>query len=113
MIRDLQAKVEILTERSKNTRVIFDCWAFASEVEFAVWFTQANPAGEGLAGFVNIVSIWAFGTTNHNITSKWLNKLHCSKSIGLKGGGVVVSYAHSMSTGYPSQFVGIGEDPDW
>ena len=40
MIRDLQAKVDILTERSKNTGVIFQHLAFSSEAEFALWYTQ-------------------------------------------------------------------------
>ncbi len=66
MIRDLQAKVNILTKRSKNTGIIFNCQAFASEAEFPVWFTHSNPAGECLAGFVIIVSIWAFGTADYN-----------------------------------------------
>jgi len=34
LIRDLQAKVEILTERFKNTGVIFQRLAFSSEAEF-------------------------------------------------------------------------------
>jgi hypothetical protein len=37
MIRELQAQVAILTERSKNSGVIFDWMAFASEAEFAIW----------------------------------------------------------------------------
>ena len=36
MVRDLQAKVEVLMERSKNTGVIFDRKAFLSETEFVL-----------------------------------------------------------------------------
>jgi hypothetical protein len=57
MIWDLQAKVEHLTERSKNTEVVFGRRAFASKAEFAIWFAQANPSRDGLAGFVDIISI--------------------------------------------------------
>ncbi len=58
MIRDLQAKVDILTKRSKNTGIIFNYQAFASEAEFAVWFIHSkSPTGEGLVGFVDIQPI--------------------------------------------------------
>jgi hypothetical protein len=36
MIQDLQAKVDILTERSKSTGVIFDRRAFLSESKFII-----------------------------------------------------------------------------
>ena len=57
LIRDLQAKVEVLTERSKNTGVIFQQVAFSSEAEFSYWYANANPLGSGLTAFVDLVSI--------------------------------------------------------
>jgi hypothetical protein len=36
MMHDLQAKVDVLTERSKNTGIIFNRHAFASEAEFTL-----------------------------------------------------------------------------
>ncbi len=57
MIRDLQAKVDILTEQSMSTGVIFDRRAFSSETEFVIWFLSKNPSGKALAGFVDIISI--------------------------------------------------------
>ena len=106
MIQDLQAKVAILTKRSKNTGIIFDRLAFASEAKFAIWFAQANPGGDGLASFVDIVSIWSFGAADNNSPAEWLKELHQSKSIKLKGGSIEVTYSHSMKTRYPSEFVG-------
>ena len=43
---------------------------------------------------------------NDNSPAEWLKELHQSKSIGLKGGSVEVTYLHSMKTRYSSEFVG-------
>jgi hypothetical protein len=106
MVRELQAKVDILTERSKNTGVIFGQLAFASEAEFTYWLTSQNPSRTGLAGFVNLISIWAFAAGDSVKTATWLNETRHAKSIGLKGGRVDAVYAHSMSRRYPTCFVG-------
>jgi hypothetical protein len=74
MVRDFQAKVDILTEQSKNTGVIFGQLAFASESEFTYWLTSQNPSGAGLAGFVDLISIWAFAAGNSVKTATWLNE---------------------------------------
>jgi hypothetical protein len=50
MIKELQDKVHILTECSKNTGVIFGQLAIALEAEFTYWLTSLNPSGAGLAG---------------------------------------------------------------
>jgi hypothetical protein len=105
MVRDLQAKVEVLTERLKNTGVIFDRKAFSSETEFVLWFMSKNPSGEGLAGFVDIILFWAFSISDVGDASQFLIEAECSKKIGLRG-KVEVAYAHSMSTRYPTAFVG-------
>ncbi len=106
MIRDLQAKVELLTEHFKNTRVVFVCCAFASKAVFTIWFAQANPSRDRLAGFMDIISIWAFGSSNSGTMSEWLHKVHRSESLGHKGGGAEVSYLHSMRKHYPIKFIG-------
>ena len=53
-----QPKVDVLTDRSKNTGVIFGELAFASESEFALWMTSVNPSGSGLAGFVDLINLY-------------------------------------------------------
>jgi hypothetical protein len=98
MIPELQAKVDILTERSKNAGIIFDRCAFLSEAEFVMWFIQQNPSGSGPAAFVDIISIWAFGATDSVDTSAFLTDLHCAKNAGFKGGSAEVCYTHSMTT---------------
>ena len=109
MLRDLQVKVDVLTERSKNMGVIFGELAFASESEFVLWMTFVNPLGSGLAGVVDLISIWAFAMHNSSIdTAIWLNEAHRAKSVGLKGGNTGSVYAHSMSRCYPSSFTGKG-----
>jgi hypothetical protein len=106
LIRDLQAKVELLTERSKNTGVIFQQVAFSSEAEFSYWYAHANPSGSGLAAFVDLVLIWTFALGDQVDTSQWLNEIHRSKAVGLKGGNADTVYAHSMSRRYPIPFIG-------
>ena len=49
MIRELQAQVAILSERSKNSGVIFNWLVFASKAKFTVWLAQENSEGDGLA----------------------------------------------------------------
>jgi hypothetical protein len=74
--------------------VIFGQLAFASELEFS--YTSLNPSGAGLAGFVDLISLWAFAAGDNVKTAAWLNKAHCTKSVGLKGGNADAVYAHSM-----------------
>jgi hypothetical protein len=106
MIRELQAKVNVLTERSKNTGVIFGQLAFALESEFALWMASLNPLGAGLAGFVDLISIWSFAAGDLVDTATWLNEAHRAKSVGLKGGNADAMYAHSMTCRYPTSFIG-------
>ena len=106
MIRELQAKVDVLTERLKNTGVIFGRLAFISESEFALWMAALNPSGVGLMEFVDLVSIWAFAANDAVDIATWLNEAHRAKSVGLKGGNVDAMYAHSMMRRYPTSFTG-------
>ncbi len=101
--------MDILRERSKSTGVILDRWEFSLETKFVIWFLLKNPSGKALAGFNNIISIWAYGTANHFNQTQWLTELERSRKVGLKG-SVDVSYAHSMSTRYPTLFVGSAKD---
>jgi hypothetical protein len=101
--------VDILTEWSESTGVIVDRRAFLSETKFIIWFLLKNPSGKALVGFVDIISIWAYGTADHINQTQWLTKLERSRKVGFKG-SVDVSYAHSMPTRYPTLFVGLAKD---
>lgn len=107
-ISTLEAKVEIQMERSKNHGVIFHKVAFSSELEFDQWYLKSDVNGKGLAGFVDLVSIWSFASLSTETAAEWLQSLSHSQSVGL-GNKVEVEYSHSMSTRYPSAFVGKAE----
>ncbi len=104
MVCELQAKVDVLVEWSKNTGVIFGQLAFASESKFLLWMAAQNPSGLGMAGFVDLISIWVFAAGDLVDTSMWLNEAHLAKSVGLKGGNADAMYAHSMMRCYPTSF---------
>ncbi len=57
LVKSLEAKIQVLAERSTNTGIIFGDLAFASEREFSLAFHAANPEGKGPASFVDIISI--------------------------------------------------------
>ncbi len=61
--------------------------------------------------FVDIISIWLFGTTDSVNTSDFLTDLHRAKNAGFKGRSAEVCYTHSMTTRYPSVFVGKDKSP--
>ncbi len=82
--------------RSKYAGVIFQQLAFLLETEFVFWYMSLNASGSGLAAFVDLISIWIFSLGDSVDTSQWLNAVHCSKAVGLKGGNADVVYAHSM-----------------
>ena len=106
IVREHQVKVNVLVERSKNTGVIFGQLAFASESKFLLWMVAQNPSGLGMAGFVDLISIWAFAAGDLVDTSTWLNEAHHAKLVGLKGGNADAMYAHSMRRRYPTSFTG-------
>jgi len=64
-----------------------------------------NPSGEGLAGFVDIILFWSFSSSGTGNASQFLIKAERSKKFGLRG-KVEVTCAHSMSTRYPTAFIG-------
>ncbi len=105
LVKSLKAKVQVLSERSKNTGVIFGELAFALEREFTLAFQAANPSGAGVAGFVDIVSVWHFARLDANDTAQWLAEQKNAQSVGFTR--VVDSrYTHSMSIRYPTAFAG-------
>jgi hypothetical protein len=55
LVKSLKAKVQVLSEHSKNTVVIFGELVFASEHEFTLAFQAANPSGAGVADFIDII----------------------------------------------------------
>jgi len=65
-----------------------------------------NFSDSGLAAFVDLVLIWTFASGNQVDFSHWLNKVHCSKAVGLKGSNADAVYAHSMYQRYPVPFIG-------
>ena len=105
IINSMAAKIELLEERTSSTGVTFNKMMFASQSEFTRWYTDQNPTGDGLSAFVDVVSIWSFISDNQGTTSEWLATLRSTRSIGFEG-NTDSSYAHSMTTKYPSVFVG-------
>ncbi len=59
-----------------------------------------------MAGFVDLISIWAFSAGDSVDTLTWLNEAHHAKPVGLKGGNTDAMYAHSMMHRYPTSFTG-------
>ncbi len=59
--------------------------------------------------WIEIIFIWVFGVVDHIDTTQWLMEIHRSKTIGLKG-SIDVAYTHSLSTRYPTVFVGTSKD---
>ncbi len=59
-----------------------------------------------MAGFVDLISIWAFAAGDSVDMSTWLNEAHRAKLVGLKGGNSDAMYAHSMTRCYPTSFTG-------
>ncbi len=67
LVRSLEAKIQILSDRTKNTGVQFRDLAFASENEFGLAYHAANPSGAGTAGFIDFISIWQFAALGRQI----------------------------------------------
>lgn len=103
-VRTLESRLQAVSDRTRSTGVVFHRLAFASEADFRYWYLSNNPQGDGPSAFVDIVSIWAFGSAESG-TAEWLVDLHRSQSIGFKASPDTL-YAHSMTTRYPKAFVG-------
>ncbi len=72
LVRSLEAKVQVLSDRTKNTGVQFGDLTFASESKFGNAYQTANPTGTGPAGFVDFIYIWQFAATGQANSSIWL-----------------------------------------
>jgi hypothetical protein len=103
-IQTLEARVQSVSERSRNTGVVFHRLAFGSEADFGYWYLTNNPSGEGPSAFVDMISIWSFAASESG-TTEWLTDLHRAQSVGFKVSPDTI-YAHSMTTRYPRVFVG-------
>ncbi len=105
LVKSLKVKVQVLSEHSKNTGMIFRELVFASGHEFTLAFQAANPSGAGVAGFVDIISIWHFAGLDANDTAQWLAEQKNTQSEGFTQ-AVDLRYMYSMSICYPAAFVG-------
>jgi hypothetical protein len=105
LVKSLDAKVQILAERAKNTGVLFHEIAYASEKEFCLAYHPLNPSGKGVAGFVDIISIWNFTAINHGDSALWFTKQKNAKSVGFPH-ALDAKHAYSMEVQYPSSFAG-------
>jgi hypothetical protein len=99
LVRELQGKVDLLTERAKHTGIVFNGVAFNSESELSARFALHNPSGAGCAAMVDFRSIWAYAESDTLDLEK-------SRKMGFKGGRYEATYTHSMGMKYPAQFIG-------
>ncbi len=106
MVRTLEAKVQVLSDRTKNTGIPFGDITYASETEFNAAYHTANPSGAGPAGFVDIISMWQFSAASHSgDASNWLSQERNAKAIGFSK-TINAKYAFTMSIIYPSALPG-------
>jgi hypothetical protein len=103
LVKSLEAKIQVLTERSTNMGIIFGDLAFASEREFSLAFHAAKPEGKGPAGFVDIISIWHFAGLESSNVAAWLAEQKNARSVGFVQ-AVDLRHAHSMEIRYPADF---------
>ena len=105
---ELERNVQQLTNRSQGGGVSVGKWSFGSESEFDAWMFQLNPQGEGIAAFVDPVSIWHFGSVIGQDAADYLTEAHRNKSVGLKQGEAnhVTSFSHRC----PAAFAGNNRD---
>jgi hypothetical protein len=105
LVRSLEAKIQILSDCTKNTGVQFGDLAFASENEFGLAYHAANPLGAGTAGFVDFISIWQFTALGQADLSTWLTQERNAKAIGFSS-TIDAKHAFTMLVLYPSALVG-------
>ena len=92
-------------DRSKCQGVIFRRLAFASEMEFIRWYVSLNPSGKGLAGFVDLITIWVYSSLEQVSTTDFLQMYHKSVSTGFAG-NVEAQFINALHNRYPTPFVG-------
>ena len=104
-MREMEAKVEVLTKQANNVGVLFGRWGFPSEAEFTLFMARKNPGSTGLAAFVDITYIcFFFANSSTTDANKFLNTAHRAKSAGLKGGEA--EFAVLFQVRYSTIFVG-------
>ncbi len=75
MVRTLEAKVQVLSDRTKNIGIQFGNIAYASETEFNTAYHTANLSGAGPAGFVDIILMWQYSAASHSgNANNWLSQ---------------------------------------
>ena len=105
MIRKIESKQDIQMDRSKSQGVIFRRLAFASEREFISWYVTLNPSGKGLAGFVDLITMWVYSSLEQVSTTDFLQMYHKSVSTGFAG-NVETQFINALNNRYPTPFVG-------
>jgi hypothetical protein len=109
LVKSLDAKVQILAERAKNTGVLFHEITYASEKEFCLAYHPLNPSVKGVAGFVDIISIWNFAAIDHGDSASWLTKQKNAKSVGFTH-ALDAKHAYSMGVQCPSLFAATNKE---
>jgi hypothetical protein len=100
------ANVQILSERAKNTGMLFHNIAYASKKEFCLAYHPANPSGKGAAAFVDIISIWNFAAIDRGDSASWLTEQKNAKLVGFTHHALDAKHAYLMGVQYPSPFAG-------
>jgi hypothetical protein len=105
LVCSLEAKIQIFSDRMKNTGIQFRDLAFASENKFGLAYRVANPLGAGTAGFVDFISIWQFAALGQADLSTWLTQERNAKAIGFSS-TIDMMHAFTMSVLYLSALAG-------
>ncbi len=101
----MEAKIQILSDCTKNTGIQFGDLAFASENEFGLEYHTANLSGAGTAGFVDFISIWQFAALGQADLSTWLTQEQNAKAIKFSS-TIDTKHTFTMSVLYPSVLTG-------
>ena len=101
----METKVKVQQDRTKGQGVIFNEWAFPSELEIKRYFGTVKATGRGSAAFVDLISAWSFATIEQVQIADWLQLHHRSVGTGI-GTTHKAQYASSMHNCYPVPFVG-------
>lgn len=97
---ELEQKLEVLAARAKNGGVSVGSFNFASEVEFQAFILLHDPAGNCMAGFVDLNSLsQGFGNGDNLTTAEFLTTSQQSHRVNLRMGEA--AYGASFNTRYP------------
>jgi len=106
-IESLKALIKALSQsQAGGNSVVFDNkLAFNTEAQCLKWYVLENPSGKAMCAFVDLNSIWLFAAMGQTSESDYIQLLHKSTAIGLRG-NLEASYAASFANRYPKEFVG-------